>query len=259
MSYDWLGTFNKSQFERFIAFARSQLPMIPGRLLHIDAELSRIGVLVFSFDSNRTPIAVSVSPPGSYLGKLLAAYEVLGGNPFYDLRSRSRGQALYVLKGSEDTPAAFMSNGEPLPTKGLRDAFSAELIHKLRQDTQATLDFRFEALERKIRRALDLYDQLAQEKARLQVLSSAATVTGSLEEIANQIQQLFGDQNYRAIYDDASSDPMGINTYAPFSQYDVERSQDPAVGGPERRAELPRRQDTGFIGPGASEGTGQNS
>lgn len=259
MSYDFLGTFNRSQFERFLAFARSQLPTIPARMLHIDAELSRIGVLVFRFDSNRIPNAVSVDPPGSYLGKLLAAYEVLGGNPFYDLRSRSRGQAVYVLRGSEDSPAAYMSNGEPLPTKGLRDAYSAELIHRLRRDLQDVLDYRFEFLERKIRRALDTYDQLSQEKSRLQVLQSAATVTGSLEEIAVKIQQLFGDQNYRAIYDDASSDPMGINSYAPFSQYDVEASIDPAVGGPERRAELPRRQDTGFIGPGSSEGTGQNS
>lgn len=248
--YDFLGTFNRSQFERFIAFARSQLPLVEARILHLGAEIERTGRLVFSFDSNNVPASVTASPSDSYLGKLLAAYEVLGGNPFYDLRTRNKTQALFVVSGVENSPAVSMSNGEPMPTKGLRDAYSAELIRRLKDPLHDTLTRRFEKLERKIRRSLDYVDQLEDEIADLRVLQAAATLDGSLEFVANQIQELFGDRNYRAIYDDGGKDPMGINVYAPFSQYDVEPSQDPVVGGPQREVLRPQRQDTGFIGPG---------
>lgn len=255
MAFDFLGTFNKSQFERFVSFARTQLPLIESRIQHNTRELARIGTLRFSFDASNIPNAVSADPETSLLGKLLAAYEVLGGNPFLDLRTRGKEQAVFVRRGSEALPASTMSSGEVLPSKGLRDAYSAELMRSLRTPVQDTLRWRFENLERRIRRALDYSDQLASENASLQVYVAAATVEGSLEFISNHIQQLFGDRTYRAIYDDANSDPLGLNTYAPFSQYDVEPSTDPAVGGPERVAELPRRQDSGFIGPGAKKGT----
>lgn len=253
--HDYLGTFNKSQFTRLIAFARAQLPSIDGRLLHNQNELVRIGTLRFSFGADNIPVAVTASPSTSYLGKLLAAYEVMGGNPFLDLRTRNLDQAVFVRGGSESLPASVMSSGEVLPAKGLKDAFSSELIRSLKTSIQDTLVLRFEQLERKIRRALDYSDQLARENIQLRIYQSAATTEGSLEFVANQIEQLFGDRNYRAIFDDGGTDPMGLNSYAPFSQYDVEPSIDPSVGGPERTAELPRRQDTGFIGPGAKKGT----
>jgi hypothetical protein len=251
MSFDFLGTFNSTQFERFIDFARSQLPLIEARIKHLDLDIVRIGGLSFTFDSNNVPTAVTASPSDSYLGKLLAAYEVLGGNPFFDLRTRNKTQALFVLAGSESNPATTMSNGEPLPTRGLRDAFSAELMRSLRKPLYDTLDRRFERLERKIRRALDYADQLQDEINDLRVLQSAGTLEGSLEYVANQIEQLFGNTNYRAIYADAGGDPLGINTYAPFSQYDVAPNKDPAAGGPQREVFRPQRQGTGFVGPGS--------
>ena len=250
--YDFLGTFNKSQFERFINFARSQVTLVDARIAHLETEAERIGRLVFTFDTNNIPESVTATPSDSYLGKLLAAYEVLGGHPFYDLRSRNKTQPLFVLRSTDDSPATVMSNGEPLPTKGLRDAYSAELIRGLRNPLQATLTRRFERLERKIRRALDYTDQLQDEISDLRVVQSAATIEGSLEAIAAQIQELFGDRNYRAIYDDSSQDPLGINTYAPFSQYDVEPSVDPVVGGPQREVLRPQRQDSGYVGPGGT-------
>lgn len=255
MSHDYLGTFNRSQFERFLAFARSQVDLVETRLAHLEREKERVGVLVFRFGEDSVPVAVSASPSNSYLGKLLAAYEILGGNPFLDLRVRAISQALFVVQGTEAVPAAYMSNGEPLSGKGLRDAFSAELIRKIRAPLQGTLN-RMENLERKIRRALDYGDQLEKEILQFKILASAATVEGSLENVATQIENLFGDQNYRAIFDDAGSDPIGKNVYAPFSQYDVEPSEDPAVGGPNRSVDLPQRQSTGFVSPG---GTGRNT
>lgn len=243
----WLGTFNRSQFERFLAFARSQLPTLEGRVSHLNAELARVGELTFVFDSSNQPIQVSATD-GSYIAKLLAAYEVLGGNPFLDLRTRNTDQAIYVLRGTEDQDAQYMSNGEPLTTRGLQDSLSAELVRKLREPLLDAIARRFGSLERKIRRALDYTDELRKEAARLDVYQRAATEEGSLEYIASRIEQLFSDRNYRAIFDDGGGDPLGINTYAPFSQYDVEKSTD--QNAPDRKALGPQRQNSGFVAPG---------
>jgi hypothetical protein len=250
--FEWLGTFNRTQFERFIAFARSQLPLVESRIEHLQAEKSRTGSLVFTFGDDNVPVSVVADPAESYLGKLLAAYEVLGGNPFLELRTRTKNQAIFVVRGNEAKSATVMSNGEVLPGGGLQDAFSAELVRTLRSPINETLDYRSTMLERKIRRALDYTDQLDVEIVQLRTMQAAATTEGSLEFVANRIQQLFGDRNYRAIFDDNGTDPLGNTTYAPFSQYDVESSVDPAVGGPNRIVERPQRQGSGFVGPGGS-------
>jgi hypothetical protein len=247
MAHAFLGTFNRSQFERFLAFVRSQVPVLDARIEHLRAEVFRVGELTFTFDSDNQPIRVTATE-GSYIAKLLAAYEVRGGNPFLDLRTRNKDQAIFVLRGTEEQDAQYMSNGEPLPQTGLLDGISAELVRDLREPFLESLHYRFDSLERKIRRALDYTDELRKEIAVLTVYQEAATVRGSLEFIASRIEQLFADRNYRAIYDDGGNDPLGINTYAPFSQYDVEASTD--QNAPDRRVLRPQRQNSGFVAPG---------
>jgi hypothetical protein len=253
MAHDsFLGTFNRSMFARFLTFARSQLPQTAARVRHLKAELGRTGSLSFSFGANGVADNVTANPTDSYLGKLLAAYQVLGGDPFFDLRSRNKSQAIFVVQGTAAIPSSTMSHGEVMGAKGLQDAYSAELVRKMRRPVQEALDYRFTFIERKIRRALDYADQLHDEIAELETMQAAATLEGSLEFIANQVQQLFGNRNYRAIYDDQSSDPLGRNTYAPFSQYDVDPPVDPVVGAPNRVVERPQRQDSGFVAPGGT-------
>lgn len=253
MAHDsFLGTFNKSQFSRLVQFARSQLPFTSARIRHLRAELGRTGALQFRFGDDNVPESVTANPSDSYLGKLLAAYQVLGGNPFFDLRSRNKDQAVFIPQGTAAMPPSTTSSGEVMGARGLQDAFSAELIRSLRTPLQETLDYRFSLLERKIRRAIDYADQLQEEITSLEVLRAAATTKGSLEFIANQVQQLISDRNYRAIYDDQAADPLGLNTYAPFSQYDVEAATDAALSTPGRVVERPQRQDSGFVSPGGS-------
>jgi hypothetical protein len=247
MNPSFLGTFNRTQFQRFLAFVRSQVPYLDARIDHLRAEVFRVGELTFVFDNQNQPIRVTATD-GSYMAKLLAAYEVQGGNPFLDLRTRNMNQALFVVQGTASQEAQYMSNGEPLPNKGLQDAYSAELMRALREPFLDALHKRFGSLERKIRRALDYTDELRKEITVLSIYQEAATVEGSLEYIANQIEQLFSDRNYRAIYDDGGSDPLGINTYAPFSQYDVEASTE--QNAPNREVLRPQRQDSGFVAPG---------
>ncbi len=251
MSFDWLGTFNKSQFERFLLFARSQLPLIDGRIEHLTAERTRIGSVVFRYQ-NGVPQGFAADPVESYLGKLLGAYEVLGGNPFVDLRVRLRNDPVFLVKGTETQGPQYMSNGEVVGAKGLSDAPTSELMHEARGWLESTIHSRFESLERKIRRAMDYADELQSEIATLQVIRLAGDVTGSLEYIATQISQFLSDQNYRAVFDDGGGDKFGFTVYAPFSSYDIAASSDPGVG---RVSESAQRQNTGFVGPGQTKPT----
>jgi len=245
MAHDFLGTFNRSQFERFLAFSKSQLPLVDGRLQHLTAEVARVGSVMFRY-SNGVPKGFAATPTTSYLFKLLAAYEVLGGNPFIDLRVRLKSDPVFKVKGTEATDSQFMSNGEVVGAKGLSDSPTAELMHSAKYWIDDTVYSRFDKLERKIRRAVDYSDSLKTEIATLKTISMAASVTGSLEYIATQVSQFLADQNYRAVFDDGGNDKFGFTVYAPFSSYDV-------GGDGERVAETPQRQNTGYVGPGQSE------
>ncbi len=244
MAHDYLGTFNRSQFERFLAYAKSQLPLVDGRIQHLQAEVNRIGSVIFRY-SKGIPQGYAANPADSYLGKLLGAYEVLGGDPFIDLRVRLRGDPVFRVKGTETQAAQFMSNGEVIGAKGLSDAPTAELVRTGKAWLNSTLDYRFGNLERKIRRAVDYSDELLNEIATLKTIREAASVVGSLEYVAAQVGQFLTDSNYRAVYDDGGGDKFGFNVYAPFSSYDV-------GGDGSRETETAQRQNTGFVGPGST-------
>jgi hypothetical protein len=252
LAHNFLGTFNQSQFERFLAFARSQLPLAAGRIQHLKAEINRVGAIVFRYD-NGIPQGYAASPPESYLGKLLAAYEVLGGNPFIDLRVRQKNNPIFRLKGTETAGPQYMSNGEVIGAKGLSDAPTAELMRDAKAWVDDTLHARFESLERKIRRATDYSDELKAEVVKLQTIQLTASTNGSLEFIAAQVNQFLSDQNYRAVTNDGGGDKFGFNVYAPFSSYDVATSTDPSI---QRVSESAQRQNTGFVGPGQSSPSG---
>ena len=234
MSFNFKGTFNKSQFDRLEAFVRSQTPMIDARILHIAAELGRTGYLIMKFDHG-TPLGYGPSSDDCYLAKLLAAYEVLGGNPTYDLQLRSINDPVYLLKGSEAGPSKIMSNGEAVGAKGLNDALSARLVEQSRSWLDDTLYRRFDYLERKIRRVMDYSDQLQTEASLLFRIKQTSEDENSLEYALNAIKQLFGDPVYRAIYDDNGKDPHGKYSYAPFSAYEPGGTRPPSAG-PERTA-----------------------
>lgn len=230
MAHEFLGTFNKAMFDRYVGFTRSQLPLLDARILHLQAESFRMGLVVFRYDRG-VPIGYAANPPESYLGRLLAAYEVLGGNPFVDLRVRLSTDPVFLLPGDETIDATTMSNGEVLAGKGLADAPSAILVQELKSSFMDTVYRRFDHLERKIRRAMDYVDQLQTEIQILSLLKQVATeVDGSFENLVGQIEQLISDPTYKAITPDASENAkLGQNIYAPYSSYDVPEGGEPNV------------------------------
>jgi hypothetical protein len=248
MAHDFLGTFNKSQWDRFLAFARAQLPLVEDRITHLEAEAARIGEITFAFDGNGDPAGFTAGPAASYLGKLLAAYEVLGGSPPHDLRTRLKSQPVFLVAGDDTRSPTVMSNGEAVGERGLADGLTAEMSRLAQEWLFETMDWRFGRLERKIRRALDYKDQLEAEIGRLNLIRKAVDVPESLEALAADIEQIFADPNYRAIYAD-QGDAYGRNVRAPFSSYDVIPSGDPNLV--DRENVAPQRQNIGgYVGPG---------
>lgn len=223
MAFEWLGTFNRSQFDRFSTYAREQLTQVDARINHLVAEQQRVGFLRFIYDSAGRPTAYSTGSAGSgptYIGKLIAAYEVLGGDPFFDLQTRAiQDQPLYFPKGTETAAGKIMSNGEPIPQKGLADAPTAKLVHQMKAWIRPSLDRRSQ-LERKIRRAVDYGDQLQSELDTLKLMKLGLEVRGSLENLMSEVHQMISDPHYRAVGDDKGADPFGKLAYAPLSSYE---------------------------------------
>jgi len=217
---DFLGTFNKSQFDRLVAYLRAQVAAIDARLLHLQRELDRIGVFTFTYDTKGEVIGWSIDNADSYLGRLMSAYEVLGGDPWYDLQLRGRDKPIFLVAGTELTPSQIMSSGDVLGTKGLADAATAELIRSIRDGFESVIQERRDYLERKIRRMVDYSDQLQDRISTLKLLKKGKDVNGSLENQIAAVLELISDKSYRAVYDDKGQDPSGRRTRAPFAAYD---------------------------------------
>lgn len=228
---DFLGTFNKSQFNRLAAYARSQMVYIDLRIQHLTIEQQRIGFLQFAYDTGGRPTSYSTGSPGftTYIGKLMAAYEVLGGDPFYDLQVRGMNDPVYHLKGTETATAKMMSNGEPVPLPGLSDGDSGNAVRSMKSWTRGSLD-RLERIERKVRRAIDYADQIQTEINELSLIKKSIEVDGSLENLIALVGQLLIDPSYRAIADDKGKDPFGKYTHAPMSSYDQGGTRAPTEG-----------------------------
>lgn len=245
MGFDWLGTFNKAQFDRFMAFARANLYLVDARVKHLSMEQLRVGTVIFRHSADSGDVSgYAASDPESYIGKLLAAYEVLGGNPFLDLDLRLSNDPIYRRRGDEaEGLSQMMSNGEVIGAPGLADAPSAEAFRTARRWLDPLIEYRLDRLERKIRRAQDYYDQLQAEIDMLGIIKQGDTVPGSLEFQAKVITDLISDTTYRAIH--AGTDPRGAGNYAPFSAFDVD--PDATI---EIEAGSTQRQDSGLVGKG---------
>jgi hypothetical protein len=173
--------------------------------------------VVFTFDK-ATVTGYEPSPSDSYMGKLFRAYEVLGGNPYYDLKLRQKAtQALYLMRADETRAPQVRSDGTVVSTEGLADAPSAVLGQQIRDWMYDSLQYKREYLERKIRKALDYSDQLNDEITLLKTIQGDTTVSGSAQNMISSVQQLITDRNYRAIADDGGKDPEGTLTHAPYA------------------------------------------
>lgn len=221
MAFDFGGTFNNHQFARLQAFLADQFPDVPGRVLHLLVERMRIGTLTFTYDAGGNPIGYNASPATSYIGKLMMAYEVLGGDPLFDLQIRSMAQAVFLLAGSETTPAQQLSSGDIMGSPGLLDGLTSSLVQQMKAWAPEVVQYKRENIERKIRRAMDYSDSLNAEINTLANITNANTQANSLSDFTTQVMTLLTDPTYRPIYNDVNNDVHGKLSHAPFAAYEA--------------------------------------
>jgi len=87
-SFAWSNRFREGQWKAFRKFMLEERRDASSRFKVIEAERNRIGDIRILFERNEDGVVTerrvgfSVTPLGSSLAKLLAAYSALGGNPF---------------------------------------------------------------------------------------------------------------------------------------------------------------------------------
>lgn len=195
MAFDFLGTYTQSQLDKLKEFAvgpdgvSGQLADVAARILHLEAEITRIGVVTVTRENNDPAGKVTnieVSPPNSRLGKLASAYRVLGGN-LLDLNlignigdgtSTAGEQPLTPLKGrieygaepgqgdpltEVDNPIGKWSNKEPQRRILLGDAIPSVTTEKIKDWMLGAIRYKREDLEYKIKNALDLSEMMQKE------------------------------------------------------------------------------------------------
>ena len=206
MSFDFGGTFNNHQVSRLVTFSQRQMVDVAGRIIHLSAEIGRIGNISFTYDAGGNPVSYTYGPKNSYIGKLVMVYEILGGDPLYDLQIRSQAQAIYLVASADHTtPAQQMSSGDIVGQQGLDDAVTSNLIQQMKSWTEDVIQYKRENIENKVRRAVDYVDQLTAEQ-NLLLLMTNSTAQGSVAGITTQIATLLADPTYRAIYNDTNND-----------------------------------------------------
>ncbi len=245
--FDFGGTFNKSQLDRLASFVREHAHEAEAFVAHLEAELSRVGILSVIYDAAGNPIGYKASPTNSYIGRLVGAYEVMGGDVLHDLQVRPMGSPVFLVAGDEVSDPKILSNGEPVPERVLADAPSSKLVASIKRFSAGPIARR-DYLERKVRRTIDYADQLLEQIAVLRSMAGGSEDEASLEGLVQAVNLLISDKTYRAIADDQGRDPYGKLSRAPFTSYDP---------GPDRTAPEGvgvERGEAGYIVYGATEG-----
>lgn len=171
MAFSFFGTFTTGQWESFLAFARIQRVELELRRTWLQKQLSMNGIFVTEYDGP-TPVKFSASA-GSYAAKLLSAYRVLGGVPERDMLLRTSDKPVFKTKAQNiSSTTAGQTNGgfSDVYSNGRRDRgtqrFDRDLglrVERLKAWQLEAIKRKREALEFKIKRALDYSDQLQKE------------------------------------------------------------------------------------------------
>lgn len=189
-SFSYQDTFREGQWRVFRSFVLEERRDFSSRALVIAAEQSRIGKVEVDYqidpasgDVTQTRVGITVSPASSSLGKLMAAYLSLGGNPL-DISMflqpgnpdhPGRGFAFpqgfaYSLRGQEQDNDSNINKYKPSRVGGARETNSEVISFNmglLRQSVTQEMYQKRIRLEERIIKLCDLYEQLEKEKSLL--------------------------------------------------------------------------------------------
>lgn len=174
MAFNFYGVFTTGQFDKFYYFAKIQEQDLLKRISHLEKRKSQIGTVRTDYDPvTNYPVLYEPEIPYSYIDKLFLAYKALGGKPEEDFLIRNRDQPVYLKTGEDLTNDIYdltggdsreFSNGRLNRMGNIRaDRPMGIQIDRMKNWQLEVIKYKRESLEYKIKRALDLSDEIQKE------------------------------------------------------------------------------------------------
>lgn len=190
MSHNFLGTFARKDIESLIAFARVSIPTADERIRALKVSIERLGWLEYERDNEGARVSYTIHPPNSQLASYVRTFEYYGGDVL-SLELRSRGDWIYITKGTFDlrdgVPFAGgkPSEGHYLKRAGLLDDATPGIhVAKIKDWVIPRLK-RVEDLEYRIKRTIDLTDQMIEEIVLLVQRTTGSETLDDLQDTIN--------------------------------------------------------------------------
>jgi hypothetical protein len=230
MAFSFYGTFTTAQFEQLRIFAKVQERDLKERRKWLQAAMERNGLFATEYDlATSLPVRFEATA-GSYAAKLLIAYKALGGTPEKDMLLRTSDQPVYLTRGTN-----ISSNAGTDPTSGYSDTFTngrryrgtqrfdrdlGIQVDRLKSWQLEAIKRKRERLEFKIKRALDLSDQLQREADAIDALLDITGGTTVDDQIRKVQAYMFRTGAQNVVDDPTDIFGFGIGrifdpTYAP--------------------------------------------
>jgi len=168
--FNFNGVFTDKQWEAFRAFTLVQRVDIEKRMTWLKREILKTGIFTAEYEGN-FPKKFSVFPLDSYGAKLLDAYRMLGGVPERDMLLRNKEYPAYLQKGTQssmdgDATKSFgssFSDGFQIKSENIDDRDTAGVIMRLKSWQSDVIQAKREAIQYRIKKAMDMSDQIINE------------------------------------------------------------------------------------------------
>lgn len=178
MAFNFQGTYTTGQLEKLKYFSKLQEQDLRNRIAWLQADLLRVGVFSTEYDDQTGyPVLFTVFPDNSYAAKLMLAYKILGGNPEQEMLLRTRDKPVFKTRGTPVTSdvtdlgagvSIDYSNGRRQRSSQRFDRDLGFKIDRIKKWQLEAIKRKREILEFKIKKALDLSDQISEEIKLLQ-------------------------------------------------------------------------------------------
>jgi hypothetical protein len=205
MAFNFFGTANEAQFDDLENFSEIQRKDLLNRRQWLRTQIDRIGTYATLYDKATGEPLKFVPTPNSYADKLLQAYKILGGIPEQDFLLRSSTDPVFLTKGPpiDDSTTVAGGTSDMFSNKrrnrgGMRfDNQIGNLVVKMKNWQLEIIKRKREHLEYKIKRTLDVSDQMIKEIVQIDIILGDGR--SSLDSLISRIRA-------------SMNDPANINT-----------------------------------------------
>jgi len=201
MAFNFYGVFTTGQFDKFYYFSKIQEQDLKNRVAYLEKRLSQVGTIETNYDPvTNYPVQYEPDIPYSYLYKLFVAYKALGGNPEEDFLIRKRDLPVFLKPGEDLTNDIYdltggdskeFSNGRFNRMGNIRaDRPMGIQTERMKHWQLEVIKYKREYLEYKIKRALDLSDEISEELKLLKLMVDENEPSRSLDGIVSEVSNL---------------------------------------------------------------------